>query len=511
MTAPPARSLGHKTTQGVAFMSAQTLVTKVISSLSQLVLAKLLLPESFGLIAMAFAIQAYASAVQEVGIREVLIREQHLLHRWANAGTWLITILGVLSALLMAAAAWPVSHALGQPEIIGLTLVLTLAQPALAIALIPQAYLERDMRFRRVALIESIATFAQVIVSILFAYLGFEAYSFALGALARAWVRLAWMLKCAMPRLRPTPQLHRWPRFLRAGLPTTGAALLEKTLQQSDYIVLSILTKDPSLVGQYFFAFNQSTVIAQIFVQSVIRVLLSGLSALKNNIRRQADAFLEAIGMLGLLTVPLGVLQASIARPFMTLIFGDRWAAAIPMLEILSIITGMAVIAWPSISLLMAQGRYTTRFFLRLWGTIGFVTSVGLVGFIGKTYGAPALGVALGVTLFRIVYGPLTVWVACKPARIGFRRILPIFFSPLAGALLAIIPTTLATRWALDAAGLEGNLAHIAHILISPGPGLVLYWLWCKLVQPKQLAAVRPQLERVLPARILRRVPAWLL
>jgi len=509
MNAAKRGDLGARTTRSAALMSAQTMVTKVATTLGQLALAAILLPEAFGLIALAFAVRSYASVIQEAGIREVLIREQERLGRWANAGFWLVTTLGFAAAALMILIAWPASMLLTEPGLVGLILVLAGGQPAMAMAIVPQAVLERDMRFKWVALVEGLTAIGQMLLTVALAWMGFEAYSFAIAVSVAAWARF-WMLWIrADVTLRGRPQMRRWPRFFKAGLPTSGAAVLERTVQQSDYLILGIISRDPGLVGHYFFAFNQSTMVSQLLVGSLVRILVSSLSALKDDVVRQVNAFLQATRVLAIIAIPLGVLQATLARPFLTLLFGERWAPAIPLLEILSIIAGFGATCWPAISLLMAQGRYVVRLWLRLGGAIVFVAFALAGTLIGRSYEATAIGLALGVSAFRLINGPIVMWVACKPGGTPMVTILRVLFTSMIGASVTLIPIALLTRWGLAEAGVTGWQGHVAHLCISPALGLPLYWAWCKVAQPGDLRSVGVQFERILPARIMRRVPRW--
>lgn len=494
-------------------MSAQSLVTKVVTTLGQLALAALLMPEAFGLIAMAYAVRAYASVIQEAGIREFLIREQSRMGRWTNAGMWLVALLGFGAAALMAIAAWPAAMLFEEPRITGLVLVLAIGQPALALAIVPQAALERDLSFKWVALTEAVTATAQMLLMIVLAWAGLDAYSFAIAVTVTAWLRLWMFWHKARPEVRLTPQTHRWPRFFRAGLPTTGAAVLERTMQQSDYIVLGLIAKDPAVVGQYFFAFNQSTMVAQLFVQSLIRILVSSLSALKDDLVRQAEAFMQAVRVLALIAAPLGVLQATLARPMLTLLFGDRWASAIPLLELLSIVAGMNAASWPAIGLLMAQGRYMTRLWFRLYGAIAFVIVAIVSAWLGyRSLGeaeGSAVGMAIGVGLFRLVNGPLAVWIGVKVGGVRLVSVLDVLYRPLVGACLTLIPAAMLTRYGIEVAGIEPWLSHVVHLVVSPAIGVLLFWVWCKLMHKRGLKLVRVQFERVLPGKLMRLIPSW--
>ncbi len=523
MTGAPVKNLNRRTTRSIAVMSAKTTLMKFVSAAGQLALAALLLDEAFGIIAIAFTIRAYANLIQDMGVREVLIAKQETMNRWVNAGFWLVLFLGFGAAALMAIAAFPVAAFMNRPELVGVTMVLALSQPAQAMTMVGQAMVEGNLRFKTTAVVEASSQTLQIAVMVAAAALGFGAYSFAFGVVAMEWSRTIMLLKAAKPKIRRRFDTHRWPVFIKTSGSMIGSSFLERTLQQADYAILAIITRSEAIVGQYFFAFNQSTLIAQLFVQSLVRVLLSGLSALYKEPVRQVNAFLRAIRLIVLISVPASVTQATLARPFLTLLFGDKWQQAIPLLEILSIMAIFAAAGWPSRSLLLAQQRYMTRFILRVVGVAAFVVFVSAGGYLGlyladngsldpaiTREAAAALGVALGVALFRTLYSPASLYIACRPGNIPLRTHLMLLAKPLAGALLTILPATIATRYAIDAAQLEGAARHITHICVSPPLGLFAYWLWCKTVQKTELAEFRTQLAHVLPAKINNKIPAWL-
>ncbi|MEM1330314.1 MAG: oligosaccharide flippase family protein [Planctomycetota bacterium] len=499
-------SVGDRTVRGAALMTAQTLLTKVVTTVGQLVLAAILLPEDFGLFALAVTVVGYASVIQKAGISEVLIREQGRLDRWVNAGFWMSQLLGWTSAIAMLAAAVPVSHLFGEDRIVGLIAVLAIAQPFLASTLVIEAKLERDMRYRDVALVHGGSNIAQMLLMVLCALLGLGAFSFAVPRVLIAASRLVWLWKLSAPRIRRRLQLHRWPFFLAAAGPTVGAALLEATVQQADYIVLGFVAASSATVGFYFFAFNQSTQVAQLFVQSVVRVVMSGLSTLRDNPQRQVEVYLRGAGMLAALAIPLGVLQAAAADPLLRFFFGDRWAGSIPLIQVLSIAAGVSAAGWPVVGLLMAQGRYATRFRLRLWGALVFVPLVGIGAILGVPYQQEAMGVAIAVAAYRLLIAPISTLVGSRGTQV--RRVTTIFVLPVIGSLLVLGPVTPAAQWLGQL--LPGRLGYVLELvvlLVLTAPG---YWLWMRIAQRDTLTETLDRARRVLPSRVSKYVPSWL-
>src|SRR5262249_284523 len=105
-------------------MTTQTIFTKPLVVVSQLVLAWKLQEEDFALVALALAATAFPSLIQQIGVREVLIQRHHDFDALANPATWLSVTIGLLAALAIAVAGPITAQIYHEPKLIGLVLVL---------------------------------------------------------------------------------------------------------------------------------------------------------------------------------------------------------------------------------------------------------------------------------------------------------------------------------------------------------------------------------------------------
>ena len=507
-------SVGRRASRGAAIMSAKTFALKFASTLGNLAAAAVLLDEDFGIIAIAFAIVAYSSIVQQIGVREVLINKQHAIQRWTNSAFWLMLLLGTLAAILTASAAYPISKFLDQESLLGVTLVLALSQPLLAASLTSQSMIEYRLRFKPVALIETASQLVQILTMLALAFSGFGPYSFAWAWVAMAAVKAVLFLYCAPPKLQLNAQIHRWPTFIKAGIPTGGAVALQQTIQQADYAILAFVTRSEAIIGQYFFAFSQSTLASQLFGQSIMRVLMPGLSSISNQ-QARVGAFTQAVRLVALAAMPLAFIQAAIADPFLSLLFKDKWNEAIMLLQILSIGAALGTISWLSEGLLMAQQRYVTRFKLRLFGALFFVMMISLGAIIGSHLAHNilhiAVGVAISVISFRMIYTPISLYVACSPAKISFAYITMILLRPLLGAAISILIPAFILKTFTIRVHLPDWQYHTILIIGTPSIGISIFWIWCRLLQRHDMAALRIRLAQALPQNVYSRIPNWIL
>lgn len=502
--------LAKATARGVALIAGATVAGKVVSGLGQLVLAAILLPEQFGLVALAFTVMSFSRAVEQLGLREILIREQDRFDRWVNSAMWLAGAIGVLGMLLTAAFSPVAALIFDEPAVIPLILILAPASPLLSLAQINEARLERDMRYKDVTTIQFGVFTTQMMLAIALALLGFGAFSFVIPRPVVSLGRLLYSWRLVRPPITARPQLHRWPTLLRNGLPVMGSAILAAGLENADYVVLGLIAPSAA-VGFYYFAFMQSTQVMQVFTTSLMRVLVPSLSTLKDDPVRQARAYLRGVKLVGIAVAPLCVMQAALAGPALRLIFADKWVPAIELLQLLSLSAIFTAISWPIISLLMAQGRYTLRFLISGVGVVLFTGSVATGALIGDHQGGGAtIGAAVAVLTYRSLYGPIQTWYVLKKNHVRFTEVLAVYSSALVNALVPV-----GAIWWISADALPAlidqqpwlDLVRCAVVAIG-GPGA--FALWLRLTQPGQWSELVERVLSALPDRLARYFPLFL-
>ena len=420
-------------------MLAQTIGSKVVGFLGQIVLAWLLVPEEFGLVSLALVIMSFAGIVQQSGVREVLIRRHAHFGRWENSAFWL-SIASGLAALVLVVAAAPIAEMVfAAPGLAGLAIVLSLAFPANAIAAIPAARLQGDLRFRLVSLLGVFANVGTTALSITFASPWFDlgAYSLVLPVPLIALCRMAALLAIAPPKVRWDLQFHRWSRLLPDSGLVIATAICITVCTQGDYAILGLL-HDETVVGVYSFAFNLSSQTTQLLAINLASVLFPALSRLQAEPRRQTEGFLRASRTLALIGIPLCILQAALSRPLIHLIFPAKWVPAIPVLQLLSLGMAVQVATITAGSMMQAQGRFKTLFYVSLLSAVLFLVMV-----VGGAISGGAISVALVVSAYLVLTGPVHMYAALRPGAGTWHDVSSVFFAPVTASAVAIVPAWL--------------------------------------------------------------------
>ena len=91
---------------GAIIIVSQTVVGKAVALLLQVVLAWLMVPEDFGIVAIVLSYAAMAEILKNIGVEDILIRNHNEYARWVNAGFWISLVSGCVAALIIAFSAF---------------------------------------------------------------------------------------------------------------------------------------------------------------------------------------------------------------------------------------------------------------------------------------------------------------------------------------------------------------------------------------------------------------------
>lgn len=475
-------SLRHKTSRGTVWMTGQVVYVKLLGLALQLVLAKLLLREDFGLYGLALTVYTFAAMFHQAGVLEVLIQRQRTFHIWSEVGFWLSFACGMIAFLMTILIAPLVARFYEYPEpetLVRLIRVMACVFPLVALGAVNRAKLQIEMRFRELALIGAVTATADVTLKVLFAYLGYGAFSFAYGALISQVVYLALCWYFAPVRVRWRPQLRRWKYLLNDGMMVVGALVCTWVIEEGDYVVLGRF-EDVGVVGLYFFAFRISRHIVSLMTWQVSKVLFPALSSLPSDTDRQINAFIRAARLIAAASLPSCFAMATMADPLVRLLFEPRWFEAIPLIQIMCLGMTLRSMSWPIASLMKAQGRFRTHMFVVGGSILAFFPMTILGTWLGS-----ALGLAVAIAIFYTGSTTVEFMVALKRPAQFVRDFGTVFFAPLVSSVLAAGIAWCVGYLLLPKTGFEGMLLHLLQCFAIAISGAVMYVLAIRQLSPK--------------------------
>ncbi len=424
-----AKSLTSQAARGFLWTIVQTLGSKAVGMLGQIILAHLLLPRDFGLVALSIIAVSFASVIRQTGIQQILVQRHAHFRRWANPAFWFEFAFGLATALLLVVASPIAALVFHSKALMGLILVSAAAAPLSPWFVIPTARLMIDMRFKAIAAVNIICNFTMTCMSVFLAWRGFGAYSFLVPIPIAGAIRCWWLWRLARPRITLNPQFRRWKFLIGDSGLMIATGFLNAVMYQAGYLALGLMYPK-STVGQFFFALNLSSQLALLLSQNLGGVLLPALARLQDHSARHAAALMRALRMLAYVSTPLCLLLALVAKPLVVVIYGARWLPAVPMLEIMALTSAISIPASPASAALQSQGRFSILFRWTAAQTPIYLAAVLVGAWLGG-----GLGVAVAWLLFTLASGPISIHLAIRDPG-DWRRIAGVYAGPLAASLI---------------------------------------------------------------------------
>jgi O-antigen/teichoic acid export membrane protein len=441
-------SLGDRAAVGFVWMTVITVLAKIVTVAGQVVLAWLLSDADFGLVALAFTSTSFPAQINQVGLKEVLVRRGKRYHLWASSAHWMALGFGLVSGLAMAAVAPLAGHIFKSPQLPGLIMIIALAAPIDLLSQVVSVKMQIDLRFRAVATLVFVLAVGNISLSVLFARLGAGAYSIVLPLpiIAAARLAVAWVI--VRPGFGRRINWQRCRHLLGDSLIMLAARFFLACLMIGDYLSLGFFHPKP-VVGIYYFAYNLSLQTIVLFSINLEGVLFPTLSKFNDDPARQRQGFLNAARVLALVAIPICFLQAALAAPLIHAIFPPKWLPAIPVLEVLCIGMAFRTVGFPSFSLMQAQGRFKALSILLGAGAALFLTMT-LSSSALTSDATAAIAVAIVVAVYFAIEGLVSIYVGVRRAGGTWADVWGVYGKPV---LLSAIACALAAAaiWILPA------------------------------------------------------------
>jgi PST family polysaccharide transporter len=463
--------LGRRSRRGgLVLLGAQIL--RVLAQMAALVvLARLLPPAAFGLLAMVAAVGTILDLVKDLGLSSATIQRQDITHAqvstlfWINAGVGA----GLAAALFLAAPL--LADFYGEPDLTAVARWLALAFVASGLTVQHWALLRRQMRFGTIAGLETAADLTSVLAAIALALGGAGYWALvAQRVLSPALLMVASWLVCRWRPAAPARAEGLRP-LLVFGAGLTGSGLAVAFSRSIDQILIGWLS-GPIMLGLY----ERSTRLLMLPVNTinapVYAAAMPALSRLVDQPERYRSMFRQVMQKLALLTMPAFALSAVTSDWVVEILLGPSWMQAVPLVALFS----LSAIYLP---VLLAVGLlYLTHArsgeMLRATVIDSALTVIGIV--VGLRWGVAGVAAALAVGgLF--VRTPIAFWLAARRSPVATADIWRAIAPPASAAAVVMLVVWQVRQFALAAAGPTiGAFALVASIALFVVLLVLLAW-----------------------------------
>ncbi len=458
-------------------MVAARLAERLLGLFSTVILARLLAPSDFGLVAMAMVFVAAADVLGAFGLDWALVRQPAIEERHLNTSWTIRTALGALSLVMLVALAIPIARFYDEPRIAGMVVVLGLSLLIGAMENPGVVMYRREMNFTKEFQIRTIAKLTGALVAIGMAVLFRSYWALLLGTLAgRSAATLASYL---MHPHRPRATLSARRDLLGFSLWLWISNLLSFLRVRGVQLILGRMVGSRDL-GLFAISLELSELASTELAAPVNRALFSAYATRGSDPAAVGRVYLEAAPVIWLLTLP-AVIGIYLAAPqLVTMLLGPQWLDAIPLIRILAIGGAFSLISKGTIQVYWAINRARLETFVEAFWVTCLLT---MVVVLTRRFGVEGAAIAVLVTSLLLV--PVNLVLLQRFAGVPVRQIAARSWRILlaCGAMYLVV-SAVAADW--TPAGTLGALTQFVAMAGLGGIvyGTVLFGSWQLLGRP---------------------------
>jgi O-antigen/teichoic acid export membrane protein len=438
------KRLDSSMVRALAWTGAVRWPTQVLMWLCTLVVARILTPGDYGLVGMATVYLGLVSLINEFGIGSAVITLRDFGEDRVAQLNSLSLVLGLACCVVSCAVAIPLGRFFAAPRLPAIVVVMSLGFLISAFLTVPDAVLQKELRFKFLAQVEVIKALVQALAMLGMALLGMGYWTLVLGPLtgiaaATAVTLAACRCGLAVPRLsslKPALSYSRDILILR---------LAWYWYSNADFLVAGrVLGAVP--LGAYTMAWTLANIPVDKITTLVARVSHAFFSAVQNENADLCRYLLNLTEGIALITFPASVGLFLEAQHMITLLLGTKWLAAVVPLQLLSLYVSVRSITTLLPTVLNVR-RYS-RFVV--WNTLAAAVFFPAAFFLGSHWGTTGIAAA---------------WIVCYPFYLAplYRKVFHVIELPLVDYVRSLWPA------------FSGSLALVVAVLALR---MTLPWAW---------------------------------
>jgi len=428
--------LKQKSVRGGKVMMGSQGITVAVQLVSTVILARILTPEDYGIFAMVTAITAFAGLFRDLGLSSAAIQKKGLTTGQQSNLFWLNVLMGAFLTVLIAGCAPLVARFYGRPDLVNVTLVLSLNFIIISLGTQHGTMLVRRMQFGRSSAAMIAGALATLGVSVFCGLQGYAYWSLVWGTLAGASVTTLFLFVFSPFRPGLPSRGHGMRELVGFGANVTAFNFVNYFARNLDNILIGKFVGVDAL-GMYVRAY-QLMMFPIVNLRGPIQsVAFPALSRLQNEPDDFRVFYRKIIAVLSFVTMPMSVYLFMESESIIALVLGGQWGGVSP------IFSALAAVAFiqPSLSLigLVLLSLNHSRRYLHF----GFYNSIAVVtGFvIGLRWGAVGVAASYAVVAYLTAY-PFLRW-AFKGTPVRPNDLMESIFRPAASSLLSAVCLTL--------------------------------------------------------------------
>ncbi len=375
-------SLKNKAVRGAKWSFIDNIANVGVAFLVGLVLARLLTPAEYGIMAMIAIFIAISTSIVDSGFSNALIRKVRIERIDYNTVFFFNLVVSIALYVILYAAAPAISDFFKEPVLTDVLRVLGWVLVINAFGIIPRTILVRNIDFKTQTKVSVISSVASGVVGISMAMTGWGVWSLVWQQLSRQFLNslFLWLFCKWIPAWEFS--VKSFKEMFNFGYKLLLSGLLDTVYKNIYYVVIGRFYNSAQL-GQYTRAEQFNTIFSSNLTSVVQRVSYPVLSSIQEEPERLREAYQRVIKLTMLVAFACMLGLAAVAKPLIIILIGEKWMPAVVFLQIICFSGMLYPLHAINLNILQVKGR--SDLFLKL-EIIKKIIAVGPVA-IGIFYG----------------------------------------------------------------------------------------------------------------------------
>jgi O-antigen/teichoic acid export membrane protein len=468
-----------RTAAGWQFLSKG--INTALQMVTSIVLARLLMPADFGIVAMAAMVTGLAGVFRDLGLGQAIVQRPEISEDHTRSAFWGTLVMALLLYAGMFFAAPAVGAFFDEPRMVIVLQISALSFVLSPFAVVPRSLLQRDLDFKTPFFAGLASSISYGAVGITMALLGYGYWALVFAGLAGGFVSTVAL--CILTRYLPPliPTFRGIGDLYGFGVGVTLVGLGYTLSDQLDYIVVG-KRLDAVALGLYKQAYSFVTY-PTVLASTLTGVAFSAFSRIQDDHTRLRRAYGHIIATISTLILPVLCLAVIAAGELVPTVLGEQWTDSVRPAQALMTIAVFKMNAGAAYGVIRATGRV----YGQAWRQFLYAILIGIAAWVAAPYGIVA--VSIGVVVANLIHYTLIAHLVWCQIGFGLKDYVRALLGPCILASAASLVAVLCRHLAI-AAGYEEPTILAFTIL----PGLMIAYAVGRRLQLPEMERVRVEI-----------------
>ncbi len=473
-------TLQSKATKGIAHLGIGGAIGKIISLGTTLILARLLSPADYGIMALAMIVIGFVGFFNEIGIGSAIVQKVELTVSEVNGCFVVAILLGLVLCVATVLASYLAAIFFKTPQLQGMIATLSVTFIFGSLNTVPLAFLRREFQFKGIAALNIIEVVTVTIVSLPLAIAGFGAWSMVWGFIASSAARTIGAYFLSSWRFNKNFNIHEAMTLISYGLNITLSRIFWYVYINADKVIIGKILSVRA-VGVYDMAMSLAALPNSQITSIVTNVASPLFSKLQNDLPQISLTILKLTRGIAYITYPILIGMLVCSREFILVVLGEKW------LDILIPFGALCLVGLlRSVDPLLSQLLISTGHVAKLTAYTAMCSvAMAVAVFIGGTWDG-----LRGVSLVWVAVYPLLTLKLLHDVSKVTGLSMRIYYRNLGPVLIATLVMSAVVAGVREVALLFTSFAPLL-LSVEVLSGMLAYVGWMIFMNPQSLVEIR--------------------